>query len=184
MSSRRFHWNRRTGCAIFAVAMYVSGSACARAAPDDMASSACNSRDTFRIVALGGLFPIPTYLAVNTLPGTSSAPWVVSLSRLREEPISGDHGSIRFGSILFSDEVALSPPKLAGSAARSKREMVGDVEIVFFDLDRPRELKGAIVDSGASITMHNSRVEFYGKDMEREIACLVQIFRKARVSGH
>ena len=104
MSSRRFHWNRRTGCAIFAVAMYVSGSACARAAPDDMASSACNSRDTFRIVALGGLFPIPTYLAVNTLPGTSSAPWVVFI---KSETIWGSGQSVKWWGveIVFFDLV-------------------------------------------------------------------------------
>lgn len=142
------------------------------------AASGCQrySGASYRLAALGGLFPVPAYLSLNPLPGQSK-PWTeVSLTRITNGSDGGVRGAIAFARVSYVAANGSRPSPLSAVVGRSSTWSNLGVTVEAFPVERSGVVGGVDLNSGVVISGFNTQIEIYGDKVQFEAIELVNLF--------
>jgi hypothetical protein len=148
---------------------------------DDRPAAQCLAYEqpVFRLFAIGGLFPVPNYLAVNPLPGSSVVPETTSLARLPDSLLGETAGRIAFAQVSYAMGLQAAPDDLDKHATEVWRSTAGGITVTAYRRSGERQVAGVPVNSVVVVFGHNSRLDFYGDQIEDEVTSLVNLFMAA-----
>lgn len=144
--------------------------------PTSVATCHTAISETYRIVALGGLFPVPNYLAIDPLPGDHNRSLYFTLTKGRERQMDEEGPAISFGNGYFGPDLLPIPQGLNYTRASDMVTCSRGLQVQYFELTDDRVVNGVRVNSAAVVRSSTTRLDLYGRDVRCVVEHLLEAF--------